>query len=261
MNALYDYCFWSLMILSIGCSIKLWTNKTSSNNLGFKIGKFICFLTAGLLVLWQLALWTIPKGNRIGEGIRIPRHFWHLENEHIIPTPPSQKISYGTHEKQYLMYYPAPKGSTKQAVIFYWHGGGWHTGNPHQHRHLAGLLHQQGYSVIMPAYRLGPIYGYEEIKEDIDKAFVFGNELLQKKGLGEYPIIIGGTSAGSNISALLVFDEERWLQLGIDRSKLLGYFGLVSVLDLDLMGDSQVLNNYAGSKEAPSYFKANPINF
>ncbi|MCH2023430.1 MAG: alpha/beta hydrolase [Saprospiraceae bacterium] len=226
-----------------------------------KISKCSIILLCISLWLWQILLWTWPKGNRIEEAIHLPRHLWTLSNKEIIKNISNEKHFYGEHPKQYFMYYPATSESKKNTVIFFIHGGGWCFGSPYEHRFLAKLLQQQGYTLIFPAYRLTPEFSYPDIKEDINNAFINSINFLKQKGIQDPKLIIGGTSAGANLANLLAFDEKRWDSLYVDRKCLYGVFSIAGVLSLDDLGYSYTLTNYTGPINSKQYLLANPINY
>jgi len=254
----FDFFFYTLLIGSTFGSYFIIRSASAFNRFyRFLKGSFVFF--CGLMWLWQILLWTLPKGNLYAEAVQLPRHFWHLRSQPPL-TIDSQKHAYGEQDRQYLVYYPASANSPNaHKVIFYLHGGGWHVGSPDQHKHLAKVLHQQGYTVIMPAYRLGPIHDYYDMQEDVNQALVKSLALLKEAGIEQPALIIGGTSAGGNLASLLTYDEQRWEDLNIDRNIVKGSFSIVGVLDLNFMEPTMTLHNYTGPPESEQYDLANPI--
>ena len=256
----FDFIFYSALVISSIGSYKIIKSSPAQNWL-FKITKGIFLLIGISLWLWQILLLTWPKGNRIEEAIHLPRHLWTLRNKEIIKNIHNEKHFYGAHSKQYYMYYPSTTEIKKNTVIFYIHGGGWCFGSPYEHRFLAKLLQKQGYTLILPAYRLTPEFSYPELQEDINNAFLNSINFLKEKGIKNPKIIIGGTSAGANLANLLAFDEKRWDSLHIDRAILQGVFSIAGVLSLDDLGYSSTLTNYTGPINSVQYQLANPINY
>ena len=258
---LFDTIFYTLIITSTIGSYKL-IKSAKAHNWFFKSLKALLILICAALWIWQLLLWTCPKGNKLEEAIHLPRHLWTLDNVEIVKTVQNEKQLYGAHPRQYYMYYPAPEGSPhKNTVIFYLHGGGWCLGSPDQHRYLGKLLQEQGYSLILPAYRLAPDFSYYDLQEDVNAALKSSLAFLAEQGIQQPKLILGGTSAGGNLASLLAYDEQRWERMGLDRKMLLGVFSIAGVLDLDFMEHTFTLLNYTGPANGKEYQLANPITW
>jgi hypothetical protein len=60
------------------------------------------------------------------------------------------------------------------------------------------------------------------------------------------------------LAALLAYDNDRLLNLGIEPHLLKGYFSIASPLDLDLMPKSKLVSTYAGEPESVTFQLANP---
>lgn len=194
------------------------------------------------------------------EAVRLPFHFLRLALKKV-DVCEFKEYSYGNHKRQYmLVYQPLNTESRTDDIVFFFHGGGWHVGSPEQNRYLAALLTSYGYTAIIPAYRLGPKYCYEDIQADIDSVIVRGLEILDSYNSENRNLIFGGTSAGGHLAALLAYDNVRLKRLGLDSKRIKGFFAIASPLDLDLMADSKVLHAYAGDPEMVTFQMANPIN-
>jgi acetyl esterase/lipase len=195
---------------------------------------------------------------RFGEAVRLPGHFFRLAVLKI-KAYEFEEISYGVHKRQYMLVC-RPQDSTWKTndVIFFFHGGGWRTGSPEQNRFLAAMLASYGYTVVMPAYRLSPKFCYEDMQADIDSAIIHGIKICDISPGSNKKIIIGGTSAGGHLAALLAYDNDRLLNLGIEPHLLKGYFSIASPLDLDLMPKSKLVSTYAGEPESVTFQLANP---
>lgn len=257
---LFDIFFYSF-VASITIAMLFVFRSSAARSKLAKTGKGIVVFLGILAWIWVVAIWILPKGSKWQEAVNLPKH---LSTLSMMPATDSdgEQLSYGTDEKQYILYWPAAaKSQPKDKVIFYWHGGGWHTGSPEQHRHLARVLSEQGYAVYSFAYRLGPTYGYNAIREDANEGMLFALEHLRKQGVENPKIVLGGTSAGGNVAGLLAYDEQRWLDLKLDRNQLKGFFSIVGVLNLDHMEQTYVLQNYAGLSTDSTYRLANPIAY
>jgi len=173
------------------------------------------------------------------------------------PQLTKEKVSYGKHERQYIyICYPEKKNGK---VVFFVHGGGWHIGKPDQHLILAKILTEKGYIVVLPAYRLA--LGEHNVltqREDIALAFQKSREKIETDTKLKW--IIGGSSAGGNLSALLAFDEELQSSIDLCSESILGYFSLAGALDISSMRESIALKSYAGKIGSPTFSIANPMD-
>lgn len=195
---------------------------------------------------------------RFGEAVRLPVHFIRLALKKV-DAYSFEEISYGHHNRQYLhICRPTDSVFQHKEIVFFFHGGGWRAGSPQQNRFMAAMLASYGFTVIMPAYRLTPKFCYEDMQADIDSALIQG--LIACDANSDQKIIIGGTSAGGHLAALLAYDNERLLRLGIAQEQIKGFFAIASPLDLDMMPNSNLLKKYAGTPEMVTFQMANPKN-
>ncbi|WCL80410.1 alpha/beta hydrolase [Saprospira sp. CCB-QB6] len=193
----------------------------------------------------------------IWEVLAYPVHAFRLNRQQPAQAE-RQRIQYGPEERQYLWLYE-PLGGAKQApIIFYVHGGAWRTGKPEQHQHLAQLFTDLGYRLVMPAYRLAPTYCQEDLQLDIDQAILAALKHWNISG-PKSQWIIGGSSAGGNLAALLAYDQDRLKNLGLSTQNITGFFSIAGALDLNQMESSLPLRQYAGSNNSVNFKLANPI--
>lgn len=170
--------------------------------------------------------------------------------------------SYGTDTKQYFLHFPPSEEEVeKKQVVIFFHGGGWSMGSPEMFKINAAFFTKQGYHVFMPSYRRIPFYGYPEIREDLDAGFLQILEEMKELGLADHKIILGGTSAGGNLAALLAYDRVKLEALNVDPMIFSGILLLGAALDLSLMYPSPVRWFYAGSSADLAFKKASPINY
>lgn len=256
---LFDLIFYGLLLTST--VVSYWVIRShTTKNWWFKSLKIFLVLFCLSLWIWQSCLLFLPKGTKMYEVVRIPRHLWVLDNKNFEEASNRKRFVYGKHPRQYYDYYPAPKTSPHpEKVVFFLHGGGWSLGSPQQHRYLSKVLQDQGYSLIFPAYRLIPNFSYEHLQEDVNTALVHSLNMLQNKGFKDIQLLVGGTSAGGNLALLLAYDEERWKMLDLDRNQLLkGAFSIAGAIDIEKMEQTFTLHDYAGSEDSKTYPLANP---
>ncbi|MBL4649345.1 MAG: alpha/beta hydrolase [Aureispira sp.] len=258
---LFDTFFYTLLILTSIGSYKI-IKSTAAKNKFLKVLKFLFVLFTTSLWLLLLLQLVLPKGSKYQEVVHLPRHLWMLDYADFKDGFQRQEIAYGKHQKQYYLYYPAWDDSPKaNTIIVYLHGGGWCLGSPNQHRHLARLLQHEGYTLVFPAYRLTPEFGYKDLQEDVNNALLHALDFVKKQGINNPKVILGGTSAGANLASLLAYDENRWANLGLDRSILKGAFSIVGALNTAEMEQTFTLLNYTGQADSDSYPLANPVTW
>lgn len=221
---------------------------------------FLLILVACALWAFQVVQLTAPLGSKWHEATRLPKHMLNLSRTPVTDIE-LEKIPYGEDDRQYIMLCNSTKVKPyRKETIFYLHGGGWHVGSPHQHLALGKILAEQGYRVIMGAYRLGPVHQYPELRQDISAALLKVVEHLEQKGETNPDIILGGTSAGANLAALLMYDREELNKIGLDQSIFRGFFSMAGALDIKAMPQTRVLHSYAGTPESETFQQANPVN-
>ncbi len=201
------------------------------------------------------------RGTLLHELMHLPLFHYRLFKNRPGPID-YYRNSYGTDTKQYFLHFPPSENvvEKKQVVIFF-HGGGWSLGSPEMFKINAAFFTKRGYHVFMPSYRRVPFYGFPEIREDLDAGFLAILEEMKALEIGHHKIILGGTSAGGNLAALLAYDRVRLEAQNVDPMIFSGIILFGAALDLSLMYPSPVRWFYAGSSANPDFKKASPINY
>ncbi len=116
-------------------------------------------------------------------------------------------LAFGPGSRQKLdVYRPAPEMDRKAIVIFYY-GGGWRRGERSMYRFVGAALAAQGFTTVIPDYRLYPEFGFPEFMEDAALTYAWVQSRLNSGGLRR-PVILMGHSAGGHIAALLALDPR-----------------------------------------------------
>lgn len=265
---MYEFLFYTLLLISSLGSYALWRKKLSGTTPYTKIGVWSGRL---LLLLIALPLWTLqglrwfaPKGSWLYEAAHVTEYYfkiYHVDPPQLV----RERLLYGDDPRHYMLVcraqqYPAPP---QDKIIFFVHGGGWHVGSPGLHLHIADVLAARGYWVVMPAYRLGPDNGNPELMADIRQAFGRMLQWRKDQHLDDRGIVIGGTSAGANLAALLWYDEHQW-NTTVDSATtqaVKGFFSIAGVLNMDEMPDSKAVHNYAGDRNSAQFKASNPFRY
>ena len=158
-------------------------------------------------------------------------------------------VNYGSDKKQYYKVY---KRNNDKPTIFFVHGGGWYQGSPSLYSGVGKYFFKHGYTVVLVGYRLVPNYIYPIQIEDAFKAlkhYIKNNE-------NDNGIVVGGYSAGAEISSHLAFDTKRQ----IDTSLLKGFISLSGVLNFNKCNSNsskRLIKRYLYKSNADN---CNPIN-
>lgn len=98
-------------------------------------------------------------------------------------------------------------GATRsQAMILYFHGGGYTFGNPGTHReHIARLIARTGTTATAPTYRLAPAHRYPAAVDDAVDAY----RALLTCCSSASEIIVAGDSAGGGLAVAMVHRARR----------------------------------------------------
>jgi acetyl esterase/lipase len=116
-------------------------------------------------------------------------------------------LAYGSLSRQKLdVYRPTPEMDRKAIVIFYY-GGGWRRGERGMYRFVGAALAAQGFTTVIPDYRLYPQVGFPAFIEDAALAYVWAQHHLNADGQNR-PVVLMGHSAGGHIAALLAVDRH-----------------------------------------------------
>lgn len=268
MDKLYEWLFYGTLLLTGYGSYRLWKWRARGRRIWVQIGGWAARLLVGLVFLFLMLLqtlrWFAPRGSWVYEIAHITEHYYKIW---ALSTPDLEweTLRYGDHKRHYMMVcraknQPNPPGKN---IVFYVHGGGWNVGFPELHRYVAQTFARAGYWVVMPAYRLGPRHGYPEMIADMRAAFQktweWKNERPELRDRG---LVIGGTSAGGNLAALLLYDPETWA--GKDSAQLAsvrGFFSISGALDMQLMPDFGAVRNFTGPRDSEQFRRANPMSY
>ncbi|MDZ4907238.1 alpha/beta hydrolase, partial [Clostridium perfringens] len=128
-------------------------------------------------------------------------------------------------------YYRIYNGDRDKPIIFFIHGGGWWHGSPKTSSCIGKFFNDLGYTVILPAYRLVPLYKYPIQINDIFKSIKC--YLSSEENLESRKFIVVGFSAGGELATNLVFNSKKQLEFGIDKSIFKGMITLAGVLDFE----------------------------
>jgi acetyl esterase/lipase len=119
-------------------------------------------------------------------------------------------IPYGNHERQTLDVY-SPETAVAAAVILFFYGGSWQSGNKALYTFLGAALARSGFIVIIPDYRVYPEIRYPGFLEDAAEALRWAKDNATHFAGDPAKLFVMGHSAGAYMAAMLALDA-RWLR-------------------------------------------------
>lgn len=166
-------------------------------------------------------------------------------------------VKYGENLKQYYRIYKAK--NNKKPLIYFIHGGGWWHGSPRMCSYIGKYFNKLGYNIVLPAYRLVPLFKYPIQINDVFTALTHlksENEDIFKNG-----VIVMGFSAGGELSANLLFNDKIQKKYNVDPTIFKKAVILSGVLDFDKCNSKhskRLIENYLGEEE--SIYEKSPVN-
>lgn len=143
-----------------------------------------------------------------------------------------EAIDYGADPRQKVDIYLPAKGKPKALLVFFY-GGGWDSGERADYRFVAAAFTAAGYAVAIPDYRLYPQVRYPAFLEDSAQAIAALAVHPDLSPLIPQRTFLAGHSAGAWIAVMLAL-EERWLRTGdVDPNALAGVIGIAGPYDFD----------------------------
>ena len=162
----------------------------------------------------KLRLKNVPYEQRTPADYRAARR--HMDNWHTEMFAKPTGVEYKRVQiKSVDAEWAIPPKAPANKAILYIHGGAWTEGSLVSHRHFAGALAKNtGIKAIAVGYRLAPENPYPAALEDCLAVY---DDLLQQ-GIPSKRIIIGGESAGGNLTLATVLwlkDKHKPLPLAV----------------------------------------------
>ncbi len=161
-----------------------------------------------------MGIWK-DRAHMAGEYLQYPRLLLGLIFTSLFGSVP-KRISIGDDPRQYMLAYE-PKAPVRRVAVLFLHGGGWRRGRPEFFLAIGRFFARRGIAVAMPAYRLAPRHKHPAQLNDAAAAYAATVDWLDRIGLSDVPVIVGGNSAGAHIAAFLALDPRLCSLNGHDR--------------------------------------------
>ena len=118
-------------------------------------------------------------------------------------------IAYGSHARHRLDVY-RPAGHCRAIVVFV-HGGGFVAGDKNGdgvfYRNIGLWLARQGFTAVLPNYRLAPADGWPAGTADVQAVLHWVEQNRELLGAVSKPVVVWGQSAGASHVASWLFDD------------------------------------------------------
>jgi acetyl esterase/lipase len=164
-------------------------------------------------------------------------------------------IAYGPDPRQKLdLYRPGTPHADGKTVIFFY-GGSWDTGSKNDYLFVAQALAANGYTVVIPDYRLYPAVRFPAFVDDGARAVRWTADRV-----GTDKVFVMGHSAGAHIALMLAANTPYLATAGVDRTKLGGAIGLAGPYDFLPLKSAKLIDIFGGANnpqiEAITFAKA-----
>lgn len=160
-------------------------------------------------------------------------------------------IAYGEHKRQRLDFYSPTADPKKQTIIFFY-GGAWDSGNKDHYRFVAQAFAEQGYTVVIPDYRIYPDVKFPVFIEDAAASVKWASEQ------NDNALVLMGHSAGAHIAAMVALDKEFLGKVNIDENRLAAWVGLAGPYDFLPFTSERISDIFSTAKQPedsqPIYF-------
>ncbi len=151
----------------------------------------------------------------------------------------SKGLAYGPLERQLLDVYQPRAEVDRPALVVFFYGGSWSSGERADYRFVGEALASRGMVAVLADYRLSPAFRYPAFVQDSALAVRWALAHAADFGADPARVFVMGHSAGAYNAAMVALDA-RWLAAeGLRPSRLAGWIGLAGPYDFLPIGDRQ----------------------
>ena len=146
----------------------------------------------------------------------VDRNGYTVEKEQSYGDSPSMRMD---------IYFPKNQSRLKENIIMFVYGGSWRSGRlfsgkKEYYRFVGKLFSSEGFTTIIPDYRVYPEVRFPSFVEDVAKAVKWIHTNMNLNNDNRRLILVGH-SAGAHIVSLLALDPNYFNEIGIDRCECL----------------------------------------
>lgn len=142
------------------------------------------------------------------------------------------RAQYGSNPAQHLELW-VPEGRTERPwplTVFY-HGGGWHSGEPADYRFVARTFAEHGFATALVGYRLVPEGRFPAMLQDSAAGLAWLTRHARQHGVAGTRAVLAGHSAGAYNAVMLALDPQWLTKAGVSASAVAGVVGLAGPYD------------------------------
>ncbi|MDJ0643104.1 MAG: alpha/beta hydrolase [Erythrobacter sp.] len=143
-------------------------------------------------------------------------------------------VATGEHpEQKVVVWGPEQRDPSAEPlpVLLFFHGGGWHSGDPVDYGFIGRSFVPEGFIVALAGYRLYPDAVYPSMLEDTARAIAWTREEIAQYGGDPDRITVAGHSAGA-YNVVQTALERQWLgRHGLSPDHIAGVVGLSGPYD------------------------------
>ncbi|MGO1078598.1 alpha/beta hydrolase [Inquilinus sp. CA228] len=166
-------------------------------------------------------------------------------------------IAYGAGGRQKLdLYQPRVPSSQPAAVVVFFYGGSWTSGERSDYRFVGQALAAEGIVAIVPDYRVAPASPFPAFVEDGAAVVAWAATNAARFGGDPDRIVLVGHSAGAYIAALLATDPSYLAAEGLPLTRIRGVVGEAGPYSFHPLSWAPTRNVFAGLTDED---KARPI--
>ncbi len=154
-------------------------------------------------------------------------------------------IAYGDLPRQKLDIYTPDKPDDSHAVVVFFYGGSWQSGDKSIYRFVGQALASRGYTVVVPDYRLYPEVHYPTFLEDCARSVAWVNTHIAEYGANPENIFLAGHSAGGYNAIMLALNASYLKTAGYDAHNLKGAIGLAGPYDFLPFTDPKIIEIFS----------------
>ncbi len=144
----------------------------------------------------------------------------------------TENVAYGQDPRQQLdIYRPTRHGVSKPAVVVFFYGGRWNSGDRQSYKFVGEALAARGIMAVIADYRVYPQVRYPSFVEDSAQAVAWTAKHINAYGGDAKRLFVMGHSAGAYNAAMVALDK-RWLaKFDTSPAILKGWIGLAGPYD------------------------------
>jgi acetyl esterase/lipase len=164
-------------------------------------------------------------------------------------------VAYGAGPRQRLDVY-RPEGASRGVVVFIY-GGSWNSGSRGEYSFVGKAFAAQGYTTVIPDYRLVPQVRYPVFVQDAAKAVAWAYRNAGAFGADPQRLFVSGHSAGAYSAMMVALAPEFLRAEGLSANVIRGVAGLSGPYDFLPLDARATKEAFGGASDLAS---TQPVN-